>query len=76
MIIAIGSIPDLSILEDLKLTEEDLVAVNENGETSREFVFAGGDLTCRKANVSEAIHSANVAVEGIEKKMIEMKRSL
>ena len=58
------------------MTDEDLVAVNENGETSIENVFAGGDLTCRKANVSEAIHSANVAVEGIEKKMKENKRSL
>ena len=76
VIIAIGSIPNLAILEDLKLTDEDLVAVNENGETSRKNVFAGGDLTCRNANVSTAIHSANVAVEGIEKKMIEYKRSL
>ena len=76
VIIAIGSIPNLSILEDLKLTDEDLVLVNEFGETSRENVFAGGDLTCRNANVSEAIKSANIAVEGIEKKMIENKRSL
>ena len=76
VVIAIGSLPNLRILGDLKLTEEDLVAVNENGETSRENVFAGGDLTCRNANVSEAIKSANIAVDGIEKKMIEYKRSL
>ncbi len=76
VVIAIGSLPDLTILEDIKLTDEDLVQVNENGETSRENVFAGGDLTCRNANISEAIKSANIAVEGIEKKMIEYKRSL
>lgn len=76
IISAIGSMPDFSILGDLKLTDTDLVFVNEFGETSRENVFAGGDLTEKSPNVSKAIASALRAVEGIERKMKLEKQSL
>ena len=76
VVIAIGSMPDLSILEDLKLTDTDLVAIDEYGETSKENVFAGGDLTEKNPNVSKAIASALRAVEGIERKMKLEKHNL
>ena len=76
VVIAIGSTPDLSILGDLKLTDTDLVAIEEYGETSKENVFAGGDLTEKNPNVSKAIASALRAVEGIERKMKLEKHNL
>ena len=76
VVIAIGSTPDLSILGDLKLTDTDLVAIDEYGETSKENVFAGGDLTEKNPNVSKAIASALRAVEGIERKMKLEKHNL
>lgn len=76
VVVAIGSIPDLSLLGDLKLTDTDLVAIDEFGETSRENVFAGGDLTEKNPNVSKAIASALRAVEGIERKMKIEKHNL
>ncbi len=76
VVIAIGSMPDLSILGDLKLTDTDLVAIDEYGETSKENVFAGGDLTEKNPNVSKAIASALRAVEGIERKMKLEKHNL
>ena len=76
VVIAIGSMPDLSILGDLKLTDTDLVAIDEYGETSKENVFARGDLTEKNPNVSKAIASALRAVEGIERKMKLEKHNL
>ena len=76
VVIAIGSMPDLSILGDLKLTDTDLVAIDEYGETGKENVFAGGDLTEKNPNVSKAIASALRAVEGIERKMKLEKHNL
>lgn len=76
VVVAIGSIPDLSLLGDLKLTDTDLVAIDEYGETSKENVFAGGDLTEKNPNVSKAIASALRAVEGIERKMKLEKHNL
>ena len=76
VVIAIGAIPDLEVLDDLKLTDRDLVMVNEYGETSKENVFAGGDLTEERPNVSTAISSALRAVDGIERKMKMSKQNL
>jgi len=76
IVIAIGNTPDLSILEDLKLTDRDLIEVNEFGETSRENVFAGGDLTEERPNVATAVKSALVAVDGIERKMKMSKQRM
>ena len=76
VVICIGTMPELSVLDDLRLTEKDLVEVNEVGETSKENVFAGGDLTNLHPNVSEAIKSALVAAEGIDRKMKMQKREV
>lgn len=76
IVVAIGSIPDLAVLDDIKLTDRDLVAINEYGETSKENVFAGGDLTEEHPNVSKAISSALRAAFGIEHKMKLEKENL
>lgn len=76
IVVAIGSIPDFTVLDDLKLTDRDLVAIDEYGETSKEFVFAGGDLTELHPNVSRAVNSAIRAAEGIERKMKTEKEKL
>ena len=76
VVIAIGSIPNLEILDDLRLTDRDLVLVDEYGETSKENVFAGGDLTESNPNISTAISSALRAVNGIERKMKMAKQNI
>ena len=76
VVVAIGNTPDLSILEDLKLTDRDLIEINEFGETSRENVFAGGDLTENHPNVAKAIKSALIAVDGIDRKMKMYKQNI
>ncbi len=76
VVIAIGTTPNLELLDDLRLTDNDLVAIDEYGETSRENVFAGGDLTEKTPNVSRAIASAIRAVNGIERKMKQSKENL
>lgn len=69
VVIAIGTMPDENILKDIKISEKNTVIVNENGETSKENVFAGGDLTESRKNVSTAIKSALIAAEGICRKL-------
>lgn len=76
IVLAIGTLPETSILGDIRLTNKNLVDVDEFGETSRENVFAGGDLTCSHPNVSEAINSTLIAVEGIDRKMKMYKQNL
>ena len=76
VVICIGTMPELSVLDDLKLNEKDLVEVNDFGETSKENVFAGGDLTNLRPNVSEAIKSAIIAADGIDRKMKMQKQGI
>ena len=76
IVVAIGSIPDFTVLDDLKLTDRDLVSIDEYGETSKEFVFAGGDLTELHPNVSRAVNSAIRAADGIDRKMKIEKEKL
>ena len=76
VVIAIGNTPDLTILEDMRLTDRDLIEVNEFGETSINNVFAGGDLTQDHPNVAKAVKSALVAVEGIDRKMKMYKQNM
>lgn len=70
VIMAIGALPNYSIIPDeIKLSDDSLIAVNEYGETSVDGVFAGGDVTQKKATVCNAILSAHYAAEGIDKKL-------
>lgn len=70
VIMAIGALPNYSALpDDIKLSDDSLIAINEYGETNIDGVFAGGDVTQKKATVCGAILSAHYAAEGIDKKL-------
>ena len=70
VVMAIGALPNYAILPDeMKLSEDSLIDVNENGETTIPYVFAGGDVIHKKATVCRAIQSAKIAAEGIDKKL-------
>lgn len=70
LIMAIGSQPNLDYIDkNLKLTEQGLLAINENYETSIENVFAGGDLVQKKATVCMAIKNGKDAAEAIDSKL-------
>ena len=70
VIMAIGSLPNYEQLsEDIELSDDSLIQVNENGETNINGLFAGGDLVQKRATVCAAIKTARVAAEGIDKKL-------
>lgn len=70
IVMAIGSLPDFDkISDEIELTDESLIKVDENGETSLTGLFAGGDLVERRATVCMAIKSAKVAANGINKEL-------
>ena len=69
VIMALGSRPESHILEKLNLetTEKGYIKVNENQMTSREKVFAAGDLIEVKSTVAWAARSGRDAAEKIAK---------
>ena len=69
VIMALGSRPESHILEklNLKTTEKGYIKVNENQMTSREKVFAAGDLIEVKSTVAWAARSGRDAAEKIAK---------
>lgn len=70
VVMAIGSTPNESYLEDdLKRTEQGLVVIKENYETTIPNVFAGGDLVQKKATVCMAIKNGKEAALGIHHKL-------
>lgn len=70
IVMAIGSLPDFEkISDEIELTDESLIKVDENGETSLTGLFAGGDLVERRATVCMAIKSATIAANGINKEL-------
>ncbi len=69
VIIAIGSLPNYKYIENLEKTEDGLVKIDENGQTSIPKVFAGGDLVEKKATVCMAIKTGNLAAESIIKNL-------
>ena len=67
---AIGSLPNYEQLaDDIELSEDSLIKVDESGETNISGLFAGGDLIEKRATVCAAVKSARVAAEGIDKKL-------
>lgn len=69
IIMAIGSLPNYEILSDeIELSDDSLIKVDDNGETSIIGVFAGGDIVERRATVCGAIKTARIAAEGIHKR--------
>lgn len=70
VIMAIGSLPNYDQLADeIELSEDSLIKVDENGETNISGLFAGGDLIERRATVCAAVKSARAAAEGIDRKL-------
>lgn len=69
VVMAIGSIPNPKSVQGILLSEDGLVKITQDGETSLENVFAGGDLTNKKATVCMAIQSGKTAAIGIDKKL-------
>lgn len=72
VIMAIGSLPAYEHLsEDIELSDDSLIQVDENGETNIHGVFAGGDLIQKRATVCAAVKTAKIAAYGIDKRLRE-----
>lgn len=70
LIMAIGSTPNDKYLdENLELTEQGLIKINESYETSINNVFAGGDLVQKKATVCMAIKNGKEAAKSINNRL-------
>jgi glutamate synthase (NADPH/NADH) small chain len=70
VIMALGTSPNpliASTTEGLKVNEKGCIIVDENGQTSREGVFAGGDAVTGAATVILAMGAGKVAARGIDK---------
>lgn len=67
VVFAIGLKPNKEILEKegLEYNEKGLIAVDENGKTNIENVYAGGDLVESKSTVCRALGSARKAAKAI-----------
>ncbi len=67
VVFAIGLKPNKEILEKegLEYNEKGLIAVDENGKTNIENVYAGGDLAESKSTVCRALGSARKAAKAI-----------
>ena len=69
VVMAVGSKPEKDIVENLglKLTKRGNIEIDENHMTSKEKIFAGGDLAGEKATVAWASRSGRDAADGIIK---------
>ncbi len=67
VVMAVGSKPEKSVIEnlELKLTKKGNIEIDENHMTSKEKIFAGGDLSGEKATVAWASKSGRDAADGI-----------
>jgi len=68
LILAIGETPNLSFLpKEVELTQENTIAVDPfTMETTKEGIFAGGDVVSGPASVAEAIVAGKRAAESID----------
>lgn len=70
VIMALGTSPNpliASTTEGLEVNKKGCIIVDENGQTTREGVFAGGDAVTGAATVILAMGAGKVAAEGIDK---------
>lgn len=70
VILAIGQGPNADVLSghgSLSKTDWGLIQTDENGATSRDGVFAAGDIVTGPATVARAVAMAKRAADGIEK---------
>jgi glutamate synthase (NADPH/NADH) small chain len=72
-IVAIGNGPNpilFSSTPDMKLNKRGYIDINpETGETTKEFVFAGGDIVTGAATVIEAMGAGRIAAKGMHEKL-------
>ena len=72
-IVAIGNGPNPILFKsapDLKLNKRGYVEVNpETGETSKEFVYAGGDIVTGAATVILAMGAGKIAARAMHEKL-------
>jgi len=76
-VVAIGEKPDLGYLPgEIMLSKGGTIAINPlSMETSMKGVFAGGDVIWGSASVAEAIMAAGRAVDGMDKYLIERRKT-
>jgi glutamate synthase (NADPH/NADH) small chain len=70
VVIAIGQRPNPVLIQatpELKTSEKGTIIVDENGQTSMEGVFAGGDITTGTATVIQAIGAGKRAAHAIHR---------
>jgi glutamate synthase (NADPH/NADH) small chain len=70
VVIAIGQSPNPVLIQatpELKTSEKGTIIVDENGQTSMEGVFAGGDITTGTATVIQAIGAGKRAAHAIHR---------
>lgn len=72
VILAIGQEPDLSFLpKDIKVSRG-IISINEEGATSREKYFAGGDVATAEGRVAWAIGSGRRAAQAIDRYLMDL----
>ena len=71
VVFAIGSKPDSTLIKNqgLELDEFGYIKIDENGKTSINNVYAGGDITGEKATVCKALAAGKRAAKEIIKKI-------
>ena len=67
VVMAIGSMPDKEVVNNLELEQNKngYINVNEKFETSTKNVYAGGDIAGTKSTVAWAAYSGRIASESI-----------
>ena len=73
VIMAVGSITDSKLLDFIKIekTKRGTIAIDENFKTSKEKIFAGGDLAGGKGTVAWAARSGRDAAEAIKSYLLK-----
>ncbi len=78
VIVAIGTGPNPTIFQSangIKRNKRGYIEVNEKTmETSKEFVYAGGDIVTGSATVIEAMGAGRIAANAIHKKLSKKKK--
>lgn len=73
VIMAVGSVTDTKLLDTIKIekTKRGTIAIDENFKTSKEKIFAGGDLSGSKGTVAWAARSGRDAAEAIKSYLLK-----
>ncbi len=78
VIIAISQGPKNNIVstcKEIKVNKHGLIICNENGETTKQGVFAAGDVVTGSKTVVGAVNSCNIVVDSIDKYLISKRNN-